>query len=179
MSASALSTNTSPTVEEQLDIALQRAAIEDILSASGTYLTACVAIYGWDFILTFPDEYKTMWKADRWTSAGRLMRGLCSFWGLLVIVYARCLLWLEFDPKTCDKIHLIGPAATTLLFLSCQFLLGARVWVMWNCRKWIAWFVGTLAICSTALQILAFTTSKALPLLPGLRGCISTRGDKK
>ncbi|KAH8916489.1 hypothetical protein BT69DRAFT_1287690 [Atractiella rhizophila] len=89
------------------------------------------------------------------------MRGLCSYWGLLVIVYARCLLWLEFDPKTCDKIHLIGPAATTLLFLSCQFLLGARVWVI------------------TALQILAFTTSKALPLLPGLRGCISTRGDKK
>ncbi|KAH8915178.1 hypothetical protein BT69DRAFT_1341635 [Atractiella rhizophila] len=56
-----------PTVEEQLVLALQREAVEEVLSASRTYLTACFSIYAWDFILTFPDEYRTIWRAERWT----------------------------------------------------------------------------------------------------------------
>ncbi|KAH8914364.1 hypothetical protein BT69DRAFT_1358048 [Atractiella rhizophila] len=69
--------------EEWVGLALKRAALEEVLSSGRTYLTgsafsllhvnltkleaACFAIYVWDFILTFPAEYKTMWKAQRWT----------------------------------------------------------------------------------------------------------------
>ncbi|KAH8918649.1 hypothetical protein BT69DRAFT_1337994 [Atractiella rhizophila] len=159
-----------PTVEEQLDLANQRAALEEVLSAS-----PCFAIYGWDFILTFPGEYKAMWKAERWTPV-RLSFFFNRYWGLLTFVLAMCLLWLEFTPKMCNKFHILEPAATTILFLNCEFLLGTRVWVMWNRRKWIAYFFGIFAIAGTAVQVLSFAEDDTLRLLPGLRGCISIRG---
>ncbi|KAH8925586.1 hypothetical protein BT69DRAFT_1348604 [Atractiella rhizophila] len=164
-----------PPLEEQLDLVNQRASLEEVLSASRVYLTACFAIYGWDFILTFPGEYKAMWKAERWTLV-RVSFFFNRYWGLLTFVLAMCLLWLEFTPKTCNKFHILEPAATTILFLNCEFLLGTRVWVMWNRRKWIAYFFGIFAIAGTAVQVLSFAEDDALRLLPGLRGCISIRG---
>ncbi|KAH8914366.1 hypothetical protein BT69DRAFT_1358049 [Atractiella rhizophila] len=155
-----------------LDLALQTAALERILSASRTYLTACFALYVWDFILTFPDEYRDMWKADRWTSV-RVSFFFNRYWSLLVFVLAMYLFWFEFTPKTCDKIHILKPIAVTILLLNCQFLLGARVWVMWNRRKWVAYFFGILAMAGTTVQVWSFSQNKALQLLPGLRGCIS------
>ncbi|KAH8918177.1 hypothetical protein BT69DRAFT_598537 [Atractiella rhizophila] len=89
---------------------------------------------------------------------------------------ALCLLWFEFSAKLCDKVHFLEPVATTVLFLNCEFLLGARVWVMWNRRKWVAYFFATFAIAGTAVQVVSFAEDNALPLLPGLRGCISIRG---
>ncbi|KAH8926180.1 hypothetical protein BT69DRAFT_1029297 [Atractiella rhizophila] len=162
MASTAASASSSPTVQEQLDLALQRAAVEEALSAGRTYITACFAIYAWDFILTFPNEYKSLWKADRWTPV-RFAFFFNRYWSLLVFVQAMYLGWSEINPKTCAKIHILEPIATTILFLNCNFLLGARVWVVWNRRKWIAWFFATFAICGTALQIWAFAPNKALP----------------
>ncbi|KAH8928210.1 hypothetical protein BT69DRAFT_1293549 [Atractiella rhizophila] len=174
MSSSAPSADPSLTVEEQLNLALQTAALERILSAS-----PCFALYVWDFILTFPDEYRDMWKADRWTSVrvsfffNRYLSRLpvrvnlcdtCSYWSLLVFVLAMCLFWFEFTPKTCDKIHILKPIAVTILLLNCQFLLGARVWVMRNRRKWVAYFFGTLAMAGTTVQVWSFSQNKALRL---------------
>ncbi|KAH8922710.1 hypothetical protein BT69DRAFT_1350656 [Atractiella rhizophila] len=119
MSSSNPSTGPDPTVEEQLDLALQRAAIEEVLSASRTYLTACFAIYGWDFILTFPDEYRTMWNAERWTPvrvAFFISRQATLFYGgLLHLVGFMCLYWLKIDLKTCNKIHLLPPLSTLII----------------------------------------------------------------
>ncbi|KAH8926955.1 hypothetical protein BT69DRAFT_899235 [Atractiella rhizophila] len=164
-----------PSLDEQLTLALQREALEEVLSASRTYLTACFAIYGWDFILTFPDEYRTMWKAERWTPV-RVAFFFNRYWGLLDIVMFMCFFWFKIDPKTCEKVHILEPVATSLLFLSCEFLLGARVLAMWNRRRWIIWFFGIFAICGLVIEIWAIAPNKALVLPPGLRGCISVRG---
>ncbi|KAH8918174.1 hypothetical protein BT69DRAFT_1354101 [Atractiella rhizophila] len=166
------------TVQEQLDLANQRAAVEAILSASRTYLTACFAVYGWDFIITFPAEYKSMWKGGRWTPV-RVSFFFNRYWGLLDFVLVMCFIWLEFKPKTCEKVHFLEPIATTILFLNCEFLLGARVWATWNRRNWVAYFFGLFALVGTAVQVWSFAGNKPLALLPGLRGCISARaGDK-
>ncbi|KAH8925585.1 hypothetical protein BT69DRAFT_1101014 [Atractiella rhizophila] len=175
MSSSGLSADASPSVQEQLDLAIHRADIEGVLSASRVYLTACFALYGWDFILTFPAEYRAMWKAERWTPV-RVSFFFNRYWGLLTFVLAMCLLWFEFTPKLCNRVHFLEPVATTILFLNCEFLLGARVWVMWNRRKWVAYFFATFAIAGTAVQVASFAEDNTLPLLPGLRGCISVRG---
>ncbi|KAH8923960.1 hypothetical protein BT69DRAFT_1280987, partial [Atractiella rhizophila] len=172
MSSSASAADLSLTVEEQLDLALETAALERTLSASHIYLTACFALYGWDFIITFPDEYRAMWKAERWTSV-RVSFFFNRYWGLLVFVLAMCLFWFEFTPKTCDRIHILKPIAVTILLLNCEFLLGARVWVMWNRRKWVAYFFWLFAMAGTTVQFWSFSQSKAMELLPGLRGCIS------
>ncbi|KAH8927641.1 hypothetical protein BT69DRAFT_1330265 [Atractiella rhizophila] len=175
MSSSTPSASLSPTVEEQLNLALQRAAVEDILSASRIYITACFAIYSWDFILTFPDEYKTMWKTERWTPV-RVAFFFNRYWGLLDYVMIMCLVWLKIDLKTCTKVHILEPVITTILFLSCEFLLGARVWAMWNRQRWIACFFGAFAICGFVVEIWSMARNKALALPPGLRGCFSVRG---
>ncbi|KAH8920049.1 hypothetical protein BT69DRAFT_444855 [Atractiella rhizophila] len=110
------SANLSFTVEEPLDLAVQRTALEDSLSASRTYLTACFAVFGWDFILTFPDEYNSMWKAQRWTPV-RAAFFFNRYWSLLHFVISMCFLWIEFQPKTCDKVHFLQPVAAIILEL--------------------------------------------------------------
>ncbi|KAH8928211.1 hypothetical protein BT69DRAFT_1277302 [Atractiella rhizophila] len=57
--------------------------------------------------------------------------------------------------------------------LTCEFLFGARVWLIWNSRKWVAYFIGIFAIAGTAVQVWSVAHNEALHLLPGLRGCIS------
>ncbi|KAH8925587.1 hypothetical protein BT69DRAFT_1318132 [Atractiella rhizophila] len=177
MSSSDPSENINVNVEEQLDLAVRRAVLEEVLSSSRIYLTACFALYGWDFILTFPSEYRSIWKAERWTPV-RVSFFFNRYWGILTFVLAMCLLWFNFTPKTCDKVHILEPVATTILFLNCEFLLGARVWVLWNRREWVAYFFVIFAIGGTAIQVWSFSGDKTLPLLPGLRGCISVRGDQ-
>ncbi|KAH8916493.1 hypothetical protein BT69DRAFT_1355652 [Atractiella rhizophila] len=176
-----MSSSPSPSlsVEEQLDLALQRAAVEEVLSASRTYLTACVAVYGWDFVLTFADEYRTIWRAERWTPV-RIAFLINRYWGLLDVIFTMCLFWLKIDTKTCDRIHILNPIAGSILLLSCEFLLGARVCVLCNYkrRKWIAWFFGVFAICGFVVQIWSLIPNRALPLPPGLRGCIPDLGDQ-
>ncbi|KAH8915188.1 hypothetical protein BT69DRAFT_1325515 [Atractiella rhizophila] len=177
MSSSDTSVGPSPTVEEQLHLAVQRAALEEVLSASRTYLTALFALYCWDFILNFPDEYKMMWKAERWTPV-RVAFFINRYGGLLDLVAFMCFYWLKIDLKTCGKVHLLQPVVSSFVLLSCQFLLGARVFAMWNRRRWIAWFFGIFAICGVVVQIVAVVPNRALRLLPGLRGCFSVRGDQ-
>ncbi|KAH8928215.1 hypothetical protein BT69DRAFT_1329750 [Atractiella rhizophila] len=160
------------TAETELALALQRAALEEVLSASRTYLTACFAVYVWDFILTFPDDYKAMWRAERWTPV-RVAFFIVRYGGLLNLVSFMCLFWLKIDPKTCAKVHTIQPVASIILFLGCEFLLGARVLVMWNRRRWIVWFFGIFAICGTAVQFWGAFPNEPLSLPSGLRGCIS------
>ncbi|KAH8918646.1 hypothetical protein BT69DRAFT_1300822 [Atractiella rhizophila] len=104
MSSSA-SAGPSPTVQEQLDLALQRADLEGVLSASRIYLTA---------------EYKAMWKAERWTPV-QVSYFFNRYWGLLTFVLAMCLLWFKFTLKTCNRVHILEPLATTILFLNCEF----------------------------------------------------------
>ncbi|KAH8915189.1 hypothetical protein BT69DRAFT_1356913 [Atractiella rhizophila] len=204
MSSSDASASPNATLEDQLALALQREALEEVLSASRTYLTgllspqfftptflnwraACFAIYAWDFILTFPDEYRTMWRAERWTPV-RVAFFINRYGILLDIIMFMCLFWLRIDPKTCDKVHILEPVAGSILFcaqpsfnsileeltevnmvaVSCEFLLGARVWVMWNKRKWVAWFFGIFAICGVVIQIWAVAPNKPLTLIPAL-----------
>ncbi|KAH8927249.1 hypothetical protein BT69DRAFT_1347422 [Atractiella rhizophila] len=178
MSSSDPSASGNSTLEEQLTLVLQRAAFEEVLSASRTYLTACFAIYGWDFVITFPDEYRTMWKADRWTPV-RVAFFFNRYWGLLDLTMFMCLLWVKIDPKTCDKIHFLEPVAASILFLSCEFLLAARVWAMWNRQRWIIWFFGILALCALVVEIWTIIPNKALRLPEGLRGCLSVSGGQK
>ncbi|KAH8918173.1 hypothetical protein BT69DRAFT_1285926 [Atractiella rhizophila] len=175
MSSSSSSAGFNTSIEEQLELALQRAAVEGVLSTSRTYLTACFALYAWDFVLTFPGEYRAMWKAERWTPV-RVSFLFNRYWGLLTFVQAMVLAWIEISPKTCDKIQILEPIATTILFLNCEFLLGARVWAVSNRRPWIAYFFGIFAISGTAIQVWSFSQNTAVRLLPGLRGCISNRG---
>ncbi|KAH8927248.1 hypothetical protein BT69DRAFT_1347421 [Atractiella rhizophila] len=165
------------TVEEQLALALQRAAVEGVLSASRTYLTACFAIFGWDFVLTFPDEYRTMWRADRWTPV-RVAFFLNRYGGLLNIVSFMCLFWFKIGPKTCDKIHLLQPIPSSILLTICHFLLGVRVCALWKNQRSIPWFLGILATCGVVVQIWVVIPNRALPLPPGLRGCFSGSGDR-
>ncbi|KAH8916374.1 hypothetical protein BT69DRAFT_784204 [Atractiella rhizophila] len=167
----------SSTVQEQLDLALQREAFEEVLSASRTYLTALFAIYGWDFIVTFPDEYKMMWKAERWTPV-RVAFFLNRYYGLLDNVMFMCLFWFKIKPKTCDKIHLLEPIASAAVVLICEFLFAARVLAVWNRRRWIAWFFGTFAIFAFVVQVWSVIPNRALVLPPGSRGCFSARGAK-
>ncbi|KAH8915186.1 hypothetical protein BT69DRAFT_1356911 [Atractiella rhizophila] len=178
MSSSGPSSGLNPSEEEQLVLALQREAVAEVLSASRTYLTACFAIYAWDYIVTLPDEYRTMWRADRWTPV-RVVFFINRYGGVLNLVTFMCLFWLKIDSKTCDKIHLIEPIGSSILLLGCQFLLGARVWVMWKRQKWVAWFFGILAICGTVIEIWDVVPNKALHLPPGLRGCFSIGRDHK
>ncbi|KAH8916368.1 hypothetical protein BT69DRAFT_1340280 [Atractiella rhizophila] len=166
------------TAETELALALQRAALEEVLSASRTYLTACFAVYVWDFILTFPDDYKAMWRAERWTPV-RVAFFIVRYGGLLNLVSFMCLFWLKIDPKTCAKVHTVQPVASIILFLGCEFLLGARVLVMWNRRRWIAWFFGIFAICGTVVQFWGAFPNEPLRLPPGLRGCISVSKGQK
>ncbi|KAH8920429.1 hypothetical protein BT69DRAFT_1336416 [Atractiella rhizophila] len=178
-----MSSSIGPTVEEQLHLALQSAAVEEVVSTSRTYFTAaCFAIYSWDFILTFPNEYRTMWGAERWTPV-HIAFFFNRYWGLLDVVIFLCLFWLKIDPKTCEKPPTSSFKQTdprnAIVAVSCEFLLGARVWVMWNRRKWIAGFFSAFAICGFAVQIWAVVPSKSLPVPPGLRGCIAELRDQK
>ncbi|KAH8914458.1 hypothetical protein BT69DRAFT_1061033 [Atractiella rhizophila] len=61
-------------------------------------MAACYAFYGWDIIVTFPQEYKTMWKAQRWTPVRAAFFN--RYWGLLDFTLFMCLAWLKVDPKT-------------------------------------------------------------------------------
>ncbi|KAH8923550.1 hypothetical protein BT69DRAFT_1350104 [Atractiella rhizophila] len=163
------------TAEEQLALALQRAALEDVLSTTRVYVTACFAIFSWDFIITFPDEYRTVWKAQRWTPI-RAFFFFNRYWGLLYLSMAMCLLWSRIDPRTCDKVHLLEPVGGSILIFGSEFLLGARVWAMFNRRRWIIWFFGTFAICALAIEIWAILPNRALRVPSGLRGCLSVGG---
>ncbi|KAH8914363.1 hypothetical protein BT69DRAFT_1343068 [Atractiella rhizophila] len=178
MSPSSSETGPDLTLEDQLALALQRASLEEALSANRTYLTACFAIYCWDFVLTFPNEYTTMWKAQRWTPV-RFAFFFNRYWSLLSVVLTMCFAWLEFAPKTCDRVQVLVPVAGIFVFLGCEFLFGARVWVMWNRRTWIAYFFGILALAGATVQVWAVTHNMALRLPPGLRGCLSVRADQK
>ncbi|KAH8914365.1 hypothetical protein BT69DRAFT_1290328, partial [Atractiella rhizophila] len=89
------------------------------------------------------------------------------------------LLWFEFHPKTCNKIHFFRPIGGIVLFLTCEFLFGARVWVIWNSRKWVAYFFGIFAVAGTAVQVWSVAHNEALHLMPGLRGCISVGGGRR
>ncbi|KAH8930614.1 hypothetical protein BT69DRAFT_1291641 [Atractiella rhizophila] len=48
--------------------------------------------------------------------------------------------------------------------VNCEFLLGTRVWVMWNCRQWVAYFLGIFAIVGKAVQVWSFSGNKPIPL---------------
>ncbi|KAH8922485.1 hypothetical protein BT69DRAFT_1282225, partial [Atractiella rhizophila] len=62
---------------------------------------------------------------------------------------------------------------------TCEFLFGARVWVIWNSRKWVAYFFGIFAVAGTAVQVWSVAHNEALHLMPGLRGCISVGGGRR
>ncbi|KAH8920065.1 hypothetical protein BT69DRAFT_1352692 [Atractiella rhizophila] len=164
-----------PTPEQQVALAAQLAAFEEVLSTTRVYLTACFAIYGWDFVITFPQEYRTMWKAERWTPV-RVVFFINRYWGLFTLLVLMTFFWLEIDAKVCNKIHLLEPIFTLILFQSCEFLLGARVWAMWNRKTWIIWFFGIFQVICATVEIIAIIPNKRLPVPPGLRGCISNGG---
>ncbi|KAH8927583.1 hypothetical protein BT69DRAFT_764566 [Atractiella rhizophila] len=172
MSSSAIPPGTA-TLEEQLAFALKREAFEEVLSASRAYLTACFSVFAYDFILTFPQEYRTMWKAERWTPI-RVVFFINRYCGLIDLLIFMTFLWIEIDPKVCDKIQFFQPVTTTVLFLACEFLLGARVWAMWDRQRWIIYFFGIFAICGSVVEIIAILPDRRLELPPGLKGCIGT-----
>ncbi|KAH8922486.1 hypothetical protein BT69DRAFT_237652 [Atractiella rhizophila] len=118
-----------------------------------------------------------MWKAQRWTPV-RFAFFFNRYWSLLSVVLTMCFAWLEFAPKTCDRVQVLVPVAGIFVFLGCEFLFGARVWVMWNRRTWIAYFFGILALAGATVQVWAVTHNMALRLPPGLRGCLSVRADQ-
>ncbi|KAH8920059.1 hypothetical protein BT69DRAFT_1284305 [Atractiella rhizophila] len=170
-----MASTSAPTPEEQVVLASQLAAFEEVLSNSRAYLTACFAIYGWDFVITFPQEYKTMWKAERWTPV-RVVFFINRYWGLSTLLVLMAFFWLEIDAKVCNKIHLLEPIFTLILFQSCEFLLGVRVRAMWNRKRWIMWFLGSFQVICATVQVIAIIPNKRLPVPPGLRGCISVGG---
>ncbi|KAH8925367.1 hypothetical protein BT69DRAFT_1348772 [Atractiella rhizophila] len=195
MSSSTPPPNPSPSVEEQLKLALQREAFEEVLSAGRTNLTALFAVYCWDFILTFPDEYKTMWKGERWTPV-RVAFFFNRYYGLLDNIMFMCLFWFKIKPETCKRIHLLEPIVSASVGwtylpphmslketdgINCSDLcipVRSKGIPVWNCRRWIAWFFGIFAISAFVLQVWSVIPNRALALPVGLRGCISTKGEK-
>ncbi|KAH8925369.1 hypothetical protein BT69DRAFT_1132721 [Atractiella rhizophila] len=73
-------------------------------------MAPCYAFYGWDFIVTFPREYKTMWKAQRWTPV-RAAFFFNRYWGLLRFTLFICLAWLKVDPKIFGGIAVFFPSS--------------------------------------------------------------------
>ncbi|KAH8919357.1 hypothetical protein BT69DRAFT_1284883 [Atractiella rhizophila] len=151
--------------------------LDNVLNDSRVYLTAIVAVYFWEYIVTFPMEYSRMWKAERWTFV-RAAFFFNRYWGLGLAVLFMITFWSEIPSATCKKIHFIQPVWALLLIWSNEFLLGARVYAIWNQNRMIAYGLATLSTVGVAVKIFIFVQDEPLPIPDGfgLKGCISNGG---
>ncbi|KAH8918461.1 hypothetical protein BT69DRAFT_1353862 [Atractiella rhizophila] len=151
--------------------------LDKVLSDTRVYLTAVVAVYVWEYIITFHMEYSKMWKAERWTPV-RFVFFFNRYWGIGLAVLLMVTLWTEIPAGKCKHLHFIQPVWGLLLVVSNEFLLGARVYAIWNQNKRIAYGLGTLSFTAAAVKIFISVQDKPVPIPDGfgLKGCISNAG---
>ncbi|KAH8918462.1 hypothetical protein BT69DRAFT_1338127 [Atractiella rhizophila] len=82
--------------------------LDKVLSDTRVYLTAVVAVYVWEYIITFHMEYSKMWKAQRWTPV-RFVFFFNRYWGIGLAILLMVTLWTEIPAEKCKHLHFIQP----------------------------------------------------------------------
>jgi len=139
---------------------------------------ACMcAILYWEFINSFMNEYRLIWRGSEWGTV-KIAFFINRYSAVIGMTMYLVYMFIDMPHSICDKIHWIPLFITVICFISSEFILFLRIYAIWRKRLWVAVpFLSLLAIIiSLTIWTNAFNFAMELP--DGEMGCISANGDK-
>lgn len=155
--------------------------MDDEFFVTKVYTTACTAVLLWDTVLTTRREYRALWRKQSGAHIGlkEVMYCFSRYGALATMVVTMALTFREMDDAICKSVHRLVPYFMTVFLAFANFTLGQRVFGLYGSAKWVAAFLGALAIAQFVLQVIIPVHNTFLRAPPALinGGCFSVPSD--
>ncbi|GAA5976308.1 hypothetical protein JCM5350_001415 [Sporobolomyces pararoseus] len=146
---------------------------KDIHIAKLTSISA-LSISAYDWFVCFDEEVDLVWRASH--SVFKYMALFARYMGLVMPIGIVVLRLGNWTKEECEKMKIEAAITSTLVILSCDYLLALRTAAIYSFRRNITILVATLIGIQTALAIWATTGWVRIELPEGIPGCFVRPG---
>jgi len=122
-------------------------------------------IFGWEWLLCLPQEYKRIWRKP--INASSVLYVVNRYFGLLQFSFVVTLLANVWSVKSCKDVYLWEPVGALISTVLSQMILGSRVYAIFSKNKAIAFVLGSTLIIEVIIGGISISTTSPPPPYEG------------